>query len=229
MLGRNGKIIVAHRGASAYEKENTLRAFERAIELGADVIEFDVRKTADHVLIVHHDEKIRGKMIRELSYADVGRLAGRGGFHIPMLEEVLIFTRGKIGLNAELKEQGYEEDVAALMGAFLDDSDFVLSSFNEASVEFIKCRYPAIKAGLVLGKNFHRDIGRVKADFWVPNWRLLDETLFSMAEQQEKPLVVWTLNDRRKLKRYISDPRICGVITDRPDLAVSVRRECLLF
>lgn len=229
MFGRSGKIIMAHRGASAYERENTLRAFERAIELGADVIEFDVRKTADHVLIVHHDEKIRGRIIRELPYADVGRLAGRRGFHVPMLEEVLIIARGRIGLNAELKEQGYEADVVALMGAFLDDSDFVLSSFNEASVEFIKGRYPAIQAGLVLGKNFHRGIGRVKADFWVPNWRLLDETLFRMAEKQDKPLVVWTLNDRRKLKRYLADPRIRGVITDRPDLAVSVRRECLLF
>ena len=117
MFGRSGKIIMAHRGASAYERENTLRAFERAIELGADVVEFDVRKTADHVLIVHHDEKIRGRIIRELPYADVGRLAGRGGFHVPMLEEVLILARGRIGLNAELKEQGYEADVAALMAS----------------------------------------------------------------------------------------------------------------
>jgi glycerophosphoryl diester phosphodiesterase len=229
MIGRNGKIVIAHRGASAYEQENTLRAFRRAIELGADMIEFDVRKTADHVLVVHHDEEIQGKLIGELTYADVGRLAGRRGLHVPLLEEVLILARGKIRLNAELKEEGYEEDVVSLLRDFLDDSDFVLSSFSEASVGSVKRRFPGIRVGLILGRNLHRDIGRVKADFWVPNWRVLDETLFGMAEKQSKPLVVWTVNDRRKLRRYLSDPRVCGVITDKPDLAVSVRRECLLF
>ncbi len=228
MFGRNRKLIVAHRGASAYEKENTLRAFERAIEQGADAIEFDVRQTADRTLIVHHDEKIQGKIIRRLTYADVDRLAGRRDHHIPTLEEVVVLARGKIRLNAELKEEGYEEEVVSLLRGFLDDSDFVLTSFSEASVESVKNRFPGLQAGLILGRNLHRGIGRVKADFWVPHWRVLDEALYRMAEHGGKPLVVWTVNDRRKLKRYLSDPRVCGVITDKPDLAVSVRRECLL-
>lgn len=229
MFGRNGKLIVAHRGASAYEKENTLRAFERAIEQGADAIEFDIRKTADQILIVHHDEKIQGKIIRGLAYADVDRLAGRRDYHVPTLEEVLALARGRIRLHAELKEEGYEEQVVSLLRRLLDDSDFVLTSFSEASVESVKNRFPGLRAGLILGRNLHRGIGRVKADFWVPHWRVLDEDLFRMAEKSEKPLVVWTVNDRRKLRRYFSDPRVCGVITDKPDLAVSVRRECLLF
>ncbi|MCX5835259.1 MAG: glycerophosphodiester phosphodiesterase [Deltaproteobacteria bacterium] len=229
MFGKKIKIIIAHRGASAHEKENTLRAFERAIEMGADMIEFDVRRTADHVLITHHNEEIQGKRIGTLTYEAVERLAGQKGFHVPTLEEVLVFTRGKTRLNAELKEEGYETDVVLLMRAFLDDSDFALTSFNEASLGSIKSLFPALKAGLILGKNFHREISRVEADFWVPNWRALDDTFFRMAEKNAKPLIVWTVNDRRKLKRYLSDPRIYGVITDKPDLAVSVRREVVSF
>lgn len=225
MFREGVKIIVAHRGASAHEKENTLQAFERAIEMGADMIEFDVRKTADRVLIAHHDEEIQGKAIRELTYQDVERLAGRKGYHVPTLEEVLVLTRGKIKLNAELKEEGYEKDVVSLMRAFFNDSNFVLTSFHEASLGSIKTLFPAIKAGLILGRNPHRDIGRVEADFWVPNWRVLDDALFRMAEENAKPLIVWTVNDRRKLKRYFFDPRVYGVITDKPDLAASVRRE----
>jgi glycerophosphoryl diester phosphodiesterase len=220
-----GKIIIAHRGASAHEKENTLRSFERAIEMGADMIEFDVRITTDHVLIAHHNEAIQGKVIGTLSYEAVERLAGRKGFHVPTLEEVLNLTHGKIRLNAELKEKGYEKDVVLTMRAYLDDADFILTSFNEASLDTIKSLFPKLKTGLILGRNIHRGINRVETDFWVPNWRLLDDALFRMAEKNAKPLVAWTVNDRRKLKRYLSDPRIYGVITDKPDLAVSVRRE----
>jgi glycerophosphoryl diester phosphodiesterase len=220
-----GKIIIAHRGASAHERENTLRSFERAIEMGADMIEFDVRKTADRVLIAHHNEEIQGKSIGTLTYQAVERFAGRRGFHVPTLEEVLVLTRGKIRLNAELKEEGYEKDVVLIMRAFLDDSDFVLTSFNEASLVSIKSLFPNLKAGLILGRNIHREINRVEADFWIPNWRVLDDDLFRMAEENAKPLIVWTVNERRKMKRYLFDSRICGVITDKPDLAVSVRRE----
>jgi len=220
-----GKIVIAHRGASAHEKENTLRSFERAIEMDADMIEFDVRKTNDHVLIAHHNEAIQGKGIGTLSYEAVERLAGRRGFHVPTLEEVLNVTRGKIRLNAELKEKGYEKAVVSTMRAYLDDSDFILTSFNEASLGTIKSLFPNLKTGLILGRNIHRGINRVETDFWIPNWRLLDDALFRMAEKNAKPLVVWTVNDRRKLKRYLSDPRIYGVVTDKPDLAVSVRRE----
>jgi len=111
------------------------------------------------------------------------------------------------------------------MRAYLDDSDFILTSFNEASLGTIKSLFPNLKTGLILGRNIHRGFNRVETDFWIPNWRLLDDALFRMAEKNAKPLVVWTVNDRRKLKRYLSDPRIYGVVTDKPDLAVSVRRE----
>ncbi|HOX95026.1 MAG TPA: glycerophosphodiester phosphodiesterase [Syntrophales bacterium] len=221
------KIIIAHRGASAYEKENTLRSFERAIAMGADMIEFDVRKTADQVLIAHHNEAIQGKGIGTLSYEAVERCAARRGFHVPTLEEVLILARGKIGLNAELKEEGYEKDVILAMRVHLDDSNFILTSFNATSLDAIRSFFPNLKTGLILGRNIHRSIDRVETDFWIPNWRLLDDALFRMAERSAKPLIVWTVNDRRKLKKYLSDPRIHGVITDRPDLAGSARRELL--
>ncbi len=193
--------------------------------MGADMIEFDVRKTADQVLIAHHNEAIQGKNIATLSYKAVGRLAARRGFHVPTLGEVLSLTGRKIKLNAELKEEGYEKDVVLTLRAHLDDSDFILTSFNEPSLEAIRSLFPNLETGLILGRNVNRAIDRVETDFWIPNWRLLGDALFRMAERVTKPLIVWTVNDRKKLKRYLSDPRIHGVITDRPDLAVSVRRE----
>ena len=94
--------VIAHRGASAEERENTLPAFERAIELGADFVELDVQVSADGVLVVFHDldldrlTPLRGPLRRRTA----AELREHG---IPALEDVLELTRGRIGVMAELK------------------------------------------------------------------------------------------------------------------------------
>ena len=55
-------LVVAHRGASAAAAENTLPAFQRALELGVTTLEFDLQVTADRVLVVHHDQRVNRKI-----------------------------------------------------------------------------------------------------------------------------------------------------------------------
>ena len=94
--------VIAHRGASAEERENTLPAFERAIELGADFVELDVQVASDGTLVVFHDldlarlTPLRGPVRRRTA----AELREHG---IPTLEEVVELTRGRIGVMAELK------------------------------------------------------------------------------------------------------------------------------
>ena len=90
------KLIVALRGAPNDARENTIESFETAIALGADMIEFDVRRTKDKVLIAYHDESLQGKPVRELTFKAISQIARNQGFDIPTVEEVLRFTRGKI-------------------------------------------------------------------------------------------------------------------------------------
>ncbi|NEN96454.1 MAG: glycerophosphodiester phosphodiesterase [Moorea sp. SIO1F2] len=90
--------IIAHRGASNCAKENTIEAYEKAIELGADFIEFDVRITKDGVLISHHDPMIANQAISQLRFAEINRIAGQQGFRVPTVEEILRLTRNKIKL-----------------------------------------------------------------------------------------------------------------------------------
>ncbi len=91
--------VIAHRGASADEKENTLPAFERAIEVGADYVEFDVQASSDGGLVVFHDLRLdrltpaRGPL-RARPLAELQELG------IPTLEEVLELTAGRIGVMA---------------------------------------------------------------------------------------------------------------------------------
>ena len=105
-------MVIAHRGASALAPhENTLEAFQIAIDLKADMVEFDVRKTSDNILIVFHDETIDGRKIGDMTYNRINDIASKEGYRVPTLDEVLELCSGKICLDIELKESGYERRV----------------------------------------------------------------------------------------------------------------------
>ena len=104
---------IAHRGASAYEPENTLRSFRRALDMGADLIEFDIRMSSDGHLIVIHDKKVDRTtdgtgLVREMTLGQLKKLDAGKGEKIPTLEEVIDFGKGKTRFVIELKEGGVE-------------------------------------------------------------------------------------------------------------------------
>ena len=231
------KLIVAHRGAPNDARENTIESFEKAIALGADMIEFDVRRTKDKVLIAYHDESLQGKPVRELTFKSISQIARNQGFDIPTVEEVLRFTRGKIKLDVELKEEGYEKETVELITRYFEKDQFVLSSFNDASLETIKNDDPRIQVGLILGKfkaslrtrisEFFpaRRCNEAKADFMVPHWRLLRFGFLARAERDKKPVFVWTVNDEEMIRKLLRDGRVYAIVTEKADLAVSLRKE----
>lgn len=232
-------MIVAHRGASSLARENTLDSFRKAIEIGVDMIEFDVRKTRDQVLIVHHDELMNGKPVKELTYDEISNRAKGQGFSIPTLEEVLKHTSGKIKLDVEIKEVGYEKEVVELLFRYFEKDQFVITSFLDSCIKKIKDDYPDIKTGLLLGvskpRNFiltriseffpHRRCREAKANFLVPHQRLLWFGFLDRAQKKNKPVFVWTVNEQKRIWKMLRDPRIDAIITDRPDLALSLRKK----
>ena len=127
-VARRMTWVIAHRGASADERENTIPAFERAIELGADFVELDVQVSADGALVVFHDldldrlTPLRGPLRRRT----LAELREHG---IPTLEEVVDLTRGRIGVMAELKRAYLyrRHDVVGRTVALLGPEDVVLS------------------------------------------------------------------------------------------------------
>ena len=232
-------LIVAHRGASSLARENTIESFQKAIEIGVDMIEFDVRGTRDHALIVYHDELMEGKPVKELTYDEISKMGSEKGFFIPTLEEVLKHASGKIKLDVEIKEEGYEEEVVALLSRYFKKDQFVITSFHDLCIKRIKNSHPDIRAGLILGisKPEHpirtriseffpaRRCRETNADFLVPHWRLLWFGFLDRAKRENKPVFVWTVNDHRKIWKMLHDERIDGIITDRPDLAIALRNK----
>ncbi len=228
-------LIVAHRGASSLVKENTIPAFEKAIEIGADMIEFDVRKTKDGIMIVYHDPLIEGRPIHQLTYQEANRLVSSAGFVIPTVEEVLKHTLGKIKLDIELKEMGYEKELVELVLRYFNKDAFLMTSFNDQSLVVIKQLYPDIKVGLLLGglpqlmlpfchselypERRYRKIG---ADFLIAHYQLLNYGFLERAVHNKIRVYVWTVDDPTLLKKLLNDNRICAVITNKPDLAISL-------
>lgn len=126
--------IYAHRGASATEPENTLRAFRRAIELGVDGIEFDVHATAERVPVVIHDRNVarttRGQgNIDELSLDNVLDLDAGRGERVPTLHDVLALVGDRARLDVEVKQGGIEREVLATL-ARCPDARWAISSFD---------------------------------------------------------------------------------------------------
>ena len=113
----------------------------------------------------------------------------------------------------------------------------MLSSFNDASLETIKNDDPRIQVGLILGKfkaslrtrisEFFpaRRCNEAKADFMVPHWRLLRFGFLARAERDKKPVFVWTVNDEEMIRKLLRDGRVYAIVTDKADLAVSLRKE----
>ena len=231
------KLIIAHRGAPSYAKENTINSFKKAMALGADMVEFDVRRTKDNIFIVYHDGFIQGKPIKALTYREIRRIARDQGFDLPTVEGVLKCATGRIKLDVELKEEGYEGEIIELLFKYFKKNQFIITSFNDSSLKTIKDNYPDIKVGLLLGKlraplltrisEFFplRRYKKAKADFLVAHWKLLRAGFLERARRSHQPVIVWTVNDEEMIRRLLNEKGVYGIVTDQPDLAVSLRKK----
>jgi len=204
------------------------------------MIEFDVRRTKDEVLIAYHDESIQGRPVKELPFEAINRMARSQGFEIPKVEEVLRFTRGKIKLDVELKEEGYEKEVVELISRYFEEDQFVITSFNDASLKTIKEDYPRIQVGLILGKSKASVWKRIseffptkrcneaKADFMVAHWKLLRFGFLARAERNKILVFVWTVNEEEMIWKLLQNGRVYAIVTDKVDFAVSLRKEIVI-
>lgn len=151
-------ICFAHRGASGYEPENTLRSFSKALELGASWIECDVRKVEDH-LVVFHDRtlsRLTGTQgwVGNQTLASIRELRVKGSEPIPLLAEVLALIRGKARAQLELKGAGSGELLARYLTTLLSEGwspdSFLVSSFDHEELAIFKRFCPPVPIGILL-------------------------------------------------------------------------------
>jgi glycerophosphoryl diester phosphodiesterase len=234
-MGNHQPLVIAHRGASTLAIENSLESFEKAIDVGADMIEFDVRKTRDDSLIAFHDDTIDGRRIAEMTLNELRQLSGPE--RSPTLEDVIATTKGRIGVDVELKEAGYERRVVDAILRSFDLSDVVFTSFEDQTIAAIADIEPEVHTALLLGldkpTHFLRTrlselfpFGRMRrchAKGIAPYFQLADLGLIRRSAWRDVPIYVWTVNDFKRLRRYMSDSKVSAVITDVPQEAVKFR------
>jgi glycerophosphoryl diester phosphodiesterase len=217
-------LVVAHRGAwDASVPQNSMEAFERAIEIGADAIEIDVRRTADGRLAVVHDARVGGRPVSKLSDEQVRARVKDG--QAPPLEEALELVAGRIAVDVELKEDGYVEQAMAAIRRRLAPDQYVVTSFRDTVLPAVKLVEPQARTGLLLSPRrrvgeLERRVSATQADFLAPHARLSRLGVLNWAAQREMPIWVWTVNERRALDQHLHDGRVAAVITDRPDRAL---------
>lgn len=221
------KIVVAHRGDRSRAHENTLEAFEHAIQSGCDMVEFDVRRTGDGELVVHHDPGIGGKRIADLEYSEVSRLSSALGYRVPRVQEVVNLTAGRIRLDIELKEIDCEDALIRLVFEHFSAEGFVITSFERQAIAAVRALSPGVRVGLLVydvpGSRALEMFQETGADFLAPDCSILDRETLADANRSNVSLLPWTVNDPELARNLLRQSSVFGIITDRPLEMMGIR------
>jgi glycerophosphoryl diester phosphodiesterase len=223
--------VIAHRGASKAERENTVGAFRLAASMRADAVELDVRRTRDGVLVVHHDAHLTlDGQVTALCRLDRADLPA----HVPTLADGIDACAG-MWVNVEIKndptEPGFEgddaiaDDTVAVLADYATPQRWVVSSFRIDTIDRARAAAPAVRTAW-LTTPYPDDVieqiaGRGHAA-WHPNAWLLDAEMVARAHAVGLAVNTWTVDAPARLAELIAWG-VDGVCTNVPDLAVRVR------
>jgi glycerophosphoryl diester phosphodiesterase len=246
----DGFIIIAHRGASAYYPENTMAAFEAAVDMNAEMIELDVLLSKDGVPVVFHDAVLNNHTngqglvsnytLDELKQLDAGswfdlRFSGE---EIPTLEEVLAFASGKISLNIEIKTEavtnelkgGVEEKTLDLVRKYSMQEHVLFSSFDYRAVSHFKKLAPEIPVALLYNnsqsnsKTPHELVSSYGADAFNCSYRQLTKKRIANLRTHKIPSFIYTVDKISRMRKLIA-AGVTGIFTNKPDVLLQVVKE----
>ena len=217
-------LVLAHRGASEECPENTLPAFERAVQLGADGVELDVQ-LCEGELVVIHDEKLErttdgrgtvaGTPLEVLRRLDAG-----DGARVPLLAEVLDVVAAPLLVNIELKGPGTAAPVLALLDRLgIEPARILLSAFEHAQLEVARTQAPRWTRGALFGRLEGVDpvaaAGAVEARTAHLALRTVSAERVAALRAAGLEVLVYTVNEP-EAALALRDLGVRGVFTDRP-------------
>ena len=223
-------LVIAHRGASGHRPENTLPAYELAVEQGADMIEIDLHRTRDGAIVVTHDEELAGiggrGEIAQATLAEVRALNAGGGEPVPTLDEVLDGFATRIPFNLELK-RGKQAEYPGLEQATLEAVNqrgllarMLFSSFYDPVLARLRALSPEARIALLISRKFpQRAVERAKAlgaEALNPEDSLVTAELVREAHAAGLAVYVFTVDEEAELRRFL-DLGVDGIFTNHPD------------
>jgi len=208
-------LLLGHRGARRYAPENTLPAFDLALEHGCDGFELDVRLTSDGRAIICHDPNLGSIEVARHTYTEIYPRAGNP----PCLEHGLARFASRAFLDIELKVAGLEDAVFTCLQESPARRGYVASSFFPDVVQAIAGR------GLVTGFicDTKRELARwtgLPGEYVIPHYKLITRPLIEEIHAGGRKALTWTVNDERQMRR-LAEWGVDAIISD--DTALLVR------
>lgn len=241
--------IFGHRGASAFAPENTLAAFIKAVELGADGVELDTKLSADGVPVVMHDQTVNrttngsGRVIdltlKQLRQLDAGSKFSPDfkGEPVPTLAEVFETVGSRCFVNVELTNYASVNDalpfkVAGLVRQYHLEERVLFSSFQPLNLVRVRRALPGAATALLTLPGFAGKVGRLVFGLWTPHtclhphFNTVSAGWVQAAHRAKRRLHVWTVNDPAEMRR-LKMLGVDGLISDDPRLARQIMEEAL--
>ena len=218
-------LLLGHRGARPVRRlsirtggvpaENTLAAFDYAVDCGCDGFEFDVRYTRDRRHVLCHDPEHGGRSVAEHDYAGLER---RHGYNLPCLEEVLHRFAANSYLDIELKVPGNERAVVAALHAAPPQRGFMVSSFLPEVLRALHDIHPPLPLGYICkDAEAAQCWTELPIRTFVPHHALVSQRLVDEVHARGLKIFTWTVNRKRDLLRF-ADWGVDGLISDDPKL-----------
>lgn len=227
-------LVIAHRGASAHAPENTIKSFRKAIEMGADAIEFDLRRTLDGVPIVLHDEDLKRvagipKKVSELRVNELKNIKIFGEETIPTFEEVLQEFGNKIPMFIELKDEGIETVVATLIKEYNIYENCLLISFNYDVLAKLKSLDEKLEVGLLTYSHLMpiEFALKIKAFAILPRFNTISPRVVKEIRSKRLRVYTWTVNDVAIALKVIGYG-VDGIATDDPQIKTLISKQTTL-
>jgi len=217
--------IIGHRGAPEHIPENTISSFKKAIELGVDMIEVDVRLTKDKKVIIMHDPTVNrttdGKgYVKDMTLKQIKKLKTKNNEKVPTLKETIkLLKKKKCGINIHIKEYNTTDKVIKIIKKNKFQKKTIISSLIEKSLARTKKLAPKIKTALLISKPKIRyiNIGK-RLDCYAlhPLYHILTKRLVMRAHKNGFKVNVWTIKNKLQAFKSKLYYNIDGLITDDP-------------
>ncbi len=224
--------VIAHRGASGYEYENSRAAFRRALILDADGVELDVHATRDGAIVVHHDAEIPGfGPIAQLSRTEARQVRIRNGEPLPLLSEILELV-GDREVYVEVKSlpEAHDDELLAVLDRGPAPARYSVHSFDHRIVRRLGSCRPDVRRGILLSAYLDDPVAAMRAvgatTLW-QEWQLVDRDLVSRVHEAGFSIITWTVNEIGDLERMarLGVDGLCGNYPDRIRVAIATRVE----
>lgn len=207
-------LLLGHRGARRYAPENTMAAFDLALEHGTDGFEFDIRCTSNDQTIICHDPRLNGLSVRRHTFKQLEASCKSAEYLHPGLEDVLRRYSKSAFLDIEVKVRGMAALIVKMLKRYPPRRGYFISSFLPGALRELHELDESLVLGVLAENQLQlRRWARLPVRYVAPNYKLLSRQLIKEVHAAHKLVVTWTVNEQKQMLRA-AELGVDGIISD---------------